>query len=135
MDDRVSEDIATAAAFACRGERWLLTGLGIGYLPAWLIRQNWCRHITIVENSFDVMRLVLEPLHEYRDRFGTTPTIRIAVGDADIWRPVGEDPYDVIWLDHWFLPKGEAMVEEFAKWQPYGKTVLGWNPGYVEATA
>ena len=70
----------------------VLTGLGIGYLPSWLVKLGTCKTIRIVENSPDVIAMVWPHLQRL-----APSVLKLVESDANEWTP---DYCDFAWIDH-----------------------------------
>jgi hypothetical protein len=73
--------------------RVLITGLGLGAVPAWLARHDRIDRIDIVEREADVIALVWPHLRNQ------SPKIHLHHSDAFHWQPDGR--WDFAWHDIW----------------------------------
>jgi len=74
----------------------LVNGLGLGMVLQAMLRKTEVEHVTVIEESPDIIALV-EP--HYRKMFGDKFTIIQA--DAFTWEPPKGKRYDVVWHDIW----------------------------------
>ena len=73
--------------------RILITGLGIGAVPAWLVKQDRIQRIDIVERESDVIRMVWPHLSKLSSK------LHLHHADALEWQPTGQ--WDYAWHDIW----------------------------------
>lgn len=126
MDDQQSEYDAHQVIIAAAHGRMWMSGLGLGFLPAILAKDERVESITIVERSTDVMRLV-EP--HFMSEFGNRKEFRIITADAETWQPNGER-YDVAWVDHAYRPlEGSEADHWIAHASQWANQVLLWRGG------
>lgn len=105
---------------ACRrGGRVLVTGLGLGVIVESMLRTpgSRVRHITVVEASSDVIRLIGPHLGaRYGDR------LEIVHASAFDWTPPKGSHYDVIWHDIWPSPYEPGNLPEMERLEEiYGR--------------
>jgi hypothetical protein len=74
--------------------RVLITGLGLGMAIAVLLRKPNVTHVTVIEKSEDVIRLVAEHLPEQSK-------LNVIHADAFEYSPSKEDRFDFAWQDIW----------------------------------
>lgn len=103
----------------------LITGLGIGMLPAYLSKQERVKTITIIEKEKDVMQFVGYQLSK------NFPKIKIIHADAMDWQP--DKKYDCAYHDIWEVwptkEQAEPIMDKYAPfvgrqeyWQKHGIT-------------
>ena len=85
----------------------VLTGLGIGYLPSWLLKLGTCKSITIVENSPEVISMVWPHLKQLAPNLLT-----IVQSDANEWTPTA---CDFAWIDHEHNPLTPEQRERITR--------------------
>ena len=101
--------------------RVLISGLGLGAVPAWLARQERVERIDIVEREADVIRLVWPHLS------AQSPKLHVHHADALQWQPEGR--WDIAWHDIWPLyPTAEQCQEIEAKYAPFVSRQMCWVP-------
>lgn len=84
--------------------RVLITGLGLGCVIRGLLRNPAVEHITCIENSPDVLRLVRPYMPKRR--------LTIIEADALVWTKESTETFDVAWHDLWTNPdKGEPHLD------------------------
>ena len=96
--------------------RILLAGLGLGYALMLAAQRDDVEHVTVVEKSPDVIRLVWP---HWKERFGD----KITLVEADIltWTPPRGSRWELIWFDIWDnicsdnLPQMKALKKKFAR--------------------
>jgi len=109
----------------------LIHGLGLGMVASACLDKPEVDHVTIVENSPDVIGLVGPWLKErYGDR------VEIIEADARTWKPPTGARWDMVWHDIWDdlctdnLPEMHTLHRRFgrrSKWQG------SWSRDFVEA--
>jgi hypothetical protein len=68
------------------GGRWLITGLGLGVVPSWLLRRAWPHRVDVVEIDADVVQL--HRAEPWATRHATVdPLLHLYAGDATSWDP------------------------------------------------
>ncbi len=98
MSDTPSElrDHVKAAEFA-KG-RCLIHGLGLGIIAKAMLDKPEVTHVTVVEQSPDVIKLVAE---HYLSDPQNEGRLEIIMGDALSWKPPRGAHWDVVWHDIW----------------------------------
>lgn len=119
LDHREFVRIATGCVF--------VAGLGIGMVLQALLNKTAVTHITVVELSKNVIRLVAP---HYKARFGSE-RLSIHQGDAITWTPpkgTHKDPFDAAWFDIWNykcsdnlddITKIKRRWSRWAKWRGF----------------
>jgi hypothetical protein len=79
--------------------RVLIHGLGIGMCTAACLRKPEVKHVTVVDKSPDVIRLVGPSVRAISD--GQDTDLEIIEGDAFTWKPPKNTRWDVVWHDIW----------------------------------
>ena len=75
--------------------RVLVTGLGLGCVTRGLLANPNVEHVTVIENSKDVLKLVLPSMLALNDR------LDVIEADAFEWVAKNKDHYDCGWHDLW----------------------------------
>lgn len=73
----------------------LVTGLGLGCVVRGLLRNPNVAHVTCIENSKDVLKLVAPHMLDLGDR------LEIVEADALEWTTQNKDTFDCAWHDLW----------------------------------
>lgn len=82
--------------------RVLLNGLGLGVVLNAILHKPEVEHITVIEISKDVVKLVGQHyLNQNALHLKANKELNIIVADAMIWRPKPGERFDVIWHDIW----------------------------------
>ena len=117
-----------------RGGEVLITGLGLGLVAEAMLRPAESRvsHITIVELSPDVIRLIEPYLHSrYHGK------IEIIEADAFTWEPPRKQRFTVGWHDIWPDPHTPENLEEMARLEEQYRSCCDWQgfwpKAYIEA--
>lgn len=106
----------TAAHPGCRV---LIGGLGLGIIPAWLLRHTQVGRVDVVETDPDVLALITEDWCA-RDEWAADPRLHIHQGDILTWKPA-IDRWDAAWFDIWDtvapdnLPSMHRLTRRFAR--------------------
>lgn len=104
----------------CTG-KVILTGLGIGMLPAMLTRRGQCQQIDIVEMSEDVIELVWPHLENL------SPIVRLIRENANKYIP--EQHYDFGWVDHYLSYPNETQKSAIRQlWGSRVSQIRFWSP-------
>ncbi len=113
-----------------RGGRVLITGLGLGLVAACLLEppESPVEHVTIIEASGDVIRLVAPHLN---DRFGNQ--IAIEHADAYTWAPPAGAHFSVGWHDIWPNPYPPEVTEEMARLEMRYAPYCDWQGSWPRA--
>ena len=111
-----------------RGGRVLITGLGLGLVVESILEHPGTRaeHVTVVERSPDVIRLV-EP--HLRGRLGRRLTVVEA--DALTWEPPVRARYGVAWHDIWPNPHDDAVLPEERRLEERYRPFCDWQGSWV----
>lgn len=123
MSDTPSESHENAEAQRRATGRVLINGLGLGFLLQAVLRKPDVRHVTVVEKSRDVIRLVKPSVADDR--------VRIVCADAMTWRPAKGEKFDVAWHDIWPDIDEDNKVEMQLLKRAYGRRV-GWQGCWSE---
>lgn len=73
--------------------RVLFNGLGLGFCLAAILRKPEVEHVTVIEQSSDVIKLVAPSIIDTR--------VEIIHADALEWRPAKGQRFDCVWHDIW----------------------------------
>lgn len=96
----------------------LINGLGLGVVLQMILAKDDVKHVTVIENSKDVIKLVAPHF--------TDPRLEIIHADALEWKPPRGMRYDAVWHDIWDyicadnLPEMKRLHSKYgrrAKWQ------------------
>jgi len=119
-----------------RGGDVLVTGLGLGLVVDAMLRpaESSVRHVTIVEFSPDVARLVGPHLSSrYRER------VEIVEADAFTWAPPEGQRFTVAWHDIWPDPFMPGIADEMRRlsdrYSPWCDWQGFWPESYADALA
>lgn len=127
MTDQPRELLDSRLFCEAAAGRVLITGLGIGAVPAWLAKQDRVDRIDIVERNIDVINLVWPHLEQRSSK--------LHLHHADAWQWLPDATWDMAWHDIWPKYPTEAdcdaivrRFESFVKsqwcWQPYEASAL-----------
>jgi spermidine synthase len=105
----------------------LVNGLGLGVVVEGLCRLPHVTHITIIENSKDVLTLVAD---HYRGKFGDRITIIHA--DALTWKPPRGTRYGAVWHDIWPSICSDHLPEMCKLHRKYGRRTE-WQGSWCRA--
>ena len=96
MSDTPDEirDHLTAIKFATG--KVLINGLGLGMILQACLEKESVTHVTVIENSIDVLNLVSE---HYKDKYGDRVTF--IHSDAFTYKAPANTHYDMVWHDIW----------------------------------
>jgi hypothetical protein len=101
--------------------RVLITGLGLGAVPAWLARQARVERIDIVEVEPHVIRLVWPHLSRQ------SPKLNLRQADALTWQP--DSRWDFAWHDIWpTYPTAAQRQHIEARYAPFVAQQMTWQP-------
>ncbi len=125
-----------------RGGHVLVHGLGLGRVVEAILGYpgSAVEHLTVVERSADVIRLVGEHLRaRYADR------LEIVRADAFTWQPPADRRYSVVWHDLWeepqpdILPAMDRLEERYrgrCDWQAcWAREYILAHPAFAEQLA
>jgi hypothetical protein len=84
--DRVQLDCRRATARRSAGPSVLISGLGLGIIPAWLLARTSVGRIDIIEIDPDVIELVARDVTA-REAWADDPRLHVHLGDALTWTP------------------------------------------------
>jgi hypothetical protein len=107
-----------------RGGDILVTGLGLGLVAEAILRVSTSnvRHVTIVEQSADVIQLVAPFLQtRYRDK------IRITQGNAFTWEAPRGQRFTVGWHDIWPDPHAADNADEMKRLEQHHGAWCDWQ--------
>ena len=94
----------------------LISGLGLGVVADAFLRKPEVTHVTVIELSPDVIKLVAAPLlAKYGDR------LTIVQADAYTWTPPKGEVYDVVWHDIWDNLCSDNLKEMERLHRKYGR--------------
>jgi hypothetical protein len=100
--------------------RILITGLGIGAVPAWLALRHRVERIDIVEREADVIRLVWPHLRQRSSK------LHLHHADALQWQPNGQ--WDWAWHDIWpTYPTAEQQQALANRYAPFVTEQRCWQ--------
>lgn len=99
----------------------LINGLGLGVVLQGILDEPAIEHLTVVENSPDVITLVGS---HWQDRYGDRLTIMLA--DAFDWQPPKNTRYCVVWHDIWSNITSDNLPEMHKLHRKYGRR-CGWQ--------
>ena len=122
------DEIRDHMPFVARARgRVLVHGLGLGMVARALLRNPEVNHVTVVEASPEVLRLVgphvqpegpgilFEPAEPAPPRKGRVvleaPRLRLVFGDAFTWQPPPVERWDAAWHDIWPYISRENLPE------------------------
>ena len=100
MSDTPSEMFDHAEFLRVAEGRVFIAGLGIGMVLQGVLNKPTVKHVTVVELSENVLRLVAP---HYQAKFGRD-RLTILQGDATFWTPprgTHKNPFDAAWFDIW----------------------------------
>lgn len=120
-------------ARACReGGKVLVSGLGLGVVVDSMLRTPGSRvaHVTVVEASADVIRLVGPSLEA---RHGEQ--LEIAHGDALTWTPPAGAHYTVGWHDIWPNPYDPRVLAEMDRLEERFASYCAWQGCWAREVA
>ena len=140
MSDTPVERAAYQAVVAAAQGHVHISGLGLGAVALACLQKPEVAHVTVVEQSPDVLALVGT---HYRERFGAA-RLTLVLGDARTYEPPQGAIYGAVWHDIWDeidprnLPEMAALHARFAgrtAWQGSWSfeacerlVVAGWTP-------
>lgn len=102
--------------------RVLLNGLGLGVVLDAILHKPEVQHITVIEISKDVRRLVGQHyLHQNALHLKTNKELQIIVADAMTWRPKSGERFDVVWHDIWNNICADNLPEMIKLHRAYGR--------------
>lgn len=96
--------------------RALINGLGIGVALQGILDEPAIEHLTVIENSHDVIALVAA---HWQDRYGDRLTIVRA--DAFDWQPPKNTRYCVVWHDIWDNITSDNLPDMHRLHRKYGR--------------
>lgn len=125
MSDQPCEFDATLEFCEAAHGDVLILGLGLGIVPAWLLKTNpRVDSITIVELNVDVITLVAS--HLQRHVSGLLKPLRIWRGDASA--PRTRERFDVALHDYWQGSPGDERIDtSFRNWSPFVEKQFAWT--------
>ena len=94
----------------------LINGLGMGIVLKACLDNQKVTHVTVVENSLDVIHLVGK---YYEDKYGDRLTI--VFGDAFDYKPPVNVRYGAVWHDIWDNICGDNLPEMHKLHRKYGR--------------
>jgi len=99
----------------------LIAGLGLGMVVGHVASKEEVTHVTVIENSSDVIKLVA---HQYKDKYKD----KIEIIEADIfkWKPDKTAYYDYAWYDIWNTLCLDNLEEMTRLHRKFGKKT-GWQ--------
>lgn len=108
----------------------LITGLGLGVVPAWLLRNAHLASLTIIEKNAEVAELVWPNLKN----LSGADIVKIVSGDA--WNAVDNgQKYDVALHDFWQGPPTDADVTRIGHiWSPCVTKQFIWRGNQTPLT-
>jgi hypothetical protein len=80
----------------------LLTGLGFGILPLWILNKETVNSVTVIEKSEEVIQMFI-------DANGIPENMTIINEDANTFK--SDKKYDCVMLDHFELESNEGIIE------------------------
>ena len=86
--------------------RCLINGLGIGVVLGAILKKKEVQHVTVIENSPEVIALVAP--HYVAMHPGRVDVIH---ADALSWKPPKGVPYNMVWHDIWTTISGDNLPE------------------------
>lgn len=106
----------------------LINGLGLGVAVSNLLKKSEVAHVTVIENSPDVIKLVAEHLYKVfgKDR------LEIIQANAFEWQPPKGVVYDYVWHDIWDNICGDNY-EEMKKLRKKYARKAKWQQSWCEA--
>lgn len=124
------------------GARVLIAGLGLGIVPARLLRYGDLASIDVIEIDADVIRLVTEDAAEEGapNDWAADPRLGIHHADAFTWRAPRGRRYDAAWFDVWDtvsaanLPSMRELHRRYARRVARGR-MWSWERAECEAMA
>jgi hypothetical protein len=120
MSDTPAEAHESEPAYRAATGKVLINGLGLGFVLAAILRKSEVEHVTVIENSPDVIKLVMPSIQDNGTR------CKVILADATVWRPAKGETFDAVWHDIWNdicednKPQMKAMKMAYrrkAKWQ------------------
>jgi len=102
--------------------RVLVHGLGLGMFVAACLRKPEVGHVTVIEKSPSVVRLVAPHLQ----RLARWRRLTIVCGDALTWAPARGERWDVAWHDIWTHIDPKNLLEMKRLHRKFAKYV-GWQ--------
>lgn len=123
MSDTPAESHENAPAYRAATGRVLVNGLGLGFVLQAILRKPEVTHVTVIEKSTDVIRLVKPSVTDRR--------VRIVRADATTWRPARGEKFDVVWHDIWSDIDEDNRKEMTMLKRAYGRCA-GWQGCWSE---
>ena len=106
----------------------LINGLGIGMVLQACLNKDVVNHVTVVEKSSDVIKLVGE---YYKEKYGDKLTI--VHEDAFTYKPDKNERYDAVWHDIWANITTDNLPEMHKLHRKYGKKTE-WQGSWCRST-
>lgn len=92
----------------------LINGLGLGVCLQMVLAKECVDHVTIIERSEDVIKLVWPS-------FVDDPRVTLIQADALEWKPAKDDRYDAVWHDIWDNICGDNLPDMHKLHRKYGR--------------
>jgi hypothetical protein len=115
----------------------LISGLGLGIVPAWLLANAAIHRIDVIEIDPDVIGLVARD-EAARDAWAASPRLHVHLGDALTWQPQQRDGcelhrdcpppsrFDAAWHDIWDRPSADNLPSMMRLHRRFGRRA-GWQ--------
>jgi hypothetical protein len=119
------------------GTSVLISGLGLGIVPAWLLANVAVHRIDVIEIDADVIELVARD-EAAREAWAASPRLHVHLGDALTWKPSGQpgcalhsdceppSSWDAAWHDIWDQPSSENLPSMRRLHRRFGRRA-GWQ--------
>jgi len=102
----------------------LVAGLGIGMCILPLVRNAGVSHVTVVEKSEEVIKLVFPSILKYLQRSGQQDKMVIFCDDIHTWQPQTPQRFDTIYFDIWPTTQNSDENERLQLKQQYFKYLV-----------
>ncbi len=112
--------------------RVLIAGLGLGMVLQAVAKKPEVEHVTVIEQSEDVIKLVYD---HYRTRFGRK--VEVVHADVLAWKPPRTARWDSAWFDIWDNLCTDNLSEMAILHRRYARRVASyygsWGHGLLKA--
>jgi spermidine synthase len=131
-DTRYERLSNSAVVYAAHGQA-LIAGLGLGMILHAILAKEAVEHVTVVEQSQDVIDLIGPTLAQHAGRLTVTQ------GDIFEWRPERGTKYDCIYFDIWAeistdaLPEMAKLHQAFKGFKAPGAWMQSWERESLKA--
>jgi hypothetical protein len=143
--DRIQQETWRACGRRRTGPSVLISGLGLGIVPAWLLANVAVHRIDVIEIDADVIDLVARD-ETAREVWAASPRVHIHLGDALTWdlgdrhgcalhtkcARWGGSRWDAAWHDIWDQPSPDNLPSMARLHRRFGR-VTGWQMSWERA--